>query len=429
MKMVSRTALGFALALGIASGAMVAPAVAKDKDKKEAASEQRKFKFSKKAQKALGEAQTAQQKGDNDTALAKIREAEAAAETPDDKYMANALKINVALAKQDNTLLEEGLKGSIDSGSSPPEEKLKFQRSLAALAVQRNDVQGALQVYEQMAAEHPGDADIVVGLGEMYNRAGRTSEAVATIDKAIKAKQATGQPVEEAWYKRALALAYDGKLAGQVLPASLALVQAYPSTTNWRDVLVIFRETAGLDDQANLDVMRLMYDTNSLTGERDYFEYAETADKRGLAGEAQIVIDTGTKKGALSAGKPYVKELVGIVTPKVKGDRASLPRLEKESHADKTGRMAKATGDGYLGYGENAKAVEMYRLALEKGGIDAAEVNTRIGIALARSGDKAGAEAAFNAVQGGKRGDIAKLWLAHLNSAGGTQTASTTTGN
>ncbi|WP_374593876.1 tetratricopeptide repeat protein [Sphingosinicella sp.] len=425
MKMVSRTALGFALALGIASGAMVAPAIAKEKDKKEAGPEQRKFKFSKKAQKALGEAQAAQQKGDNDTALLKIREAEALAETPDDKYMANALKINVALAKQDNAMLAEGLQGSIDSGSTTPEEKLKFQRSLAALAVQKNDVPGAIKVYEAMAAEHPNDADIVVGLGEMYNRAGRTPEAVATIDKAIKAKQAAGQPVEESWYKRALALAYDGKLANQVLPASLALVQAYPSPTNWRDVLVIFRETSGLDDQGNLDVMRLMHDTNALTGERDYFEYAETADKRGLAGEAKSVIDAGTAKGALSTSKAYVKELVNIVTPKVKSDRASLPGLEKEARADKTGRMAKATADGYLGYGENAKAAELYWLALQKGGVDAAEVNTRIGIALARSGDKAGAETAFNTVQSGKRADIAKFWLAHLNSKGGTQTAST----
>ncbi|MBB4631368.1 tetratricopeptide repeat protein [Sphingosinicella soli] len=427
MKMVSRTVLGFALALGVASGAMVAPAVAKDK--KEAAPEQRKFKFSKKAQKALGEAQTAQQAGDNDAALVKIREAESLAETADDKYMANALKINVALAKQDNALLGEGLQGSIDSGSTTPEEKLKFQRSLAALAVQRNDVPGAIKVYEQMAAENPGDADIVVGLGEMYNRAGRTPEAVATIDKAIKAKQSTGQQVEESWYKRALALAYDGKLANQVTPASLALVQAYPSTTNWRDVLVIFRETSGLDDQGNLDVMRLMLDTNSLTGERDYFEYAETADKRGLAGEAKTVIDAGTAKGALSSSKPYVKELVSIVTPKVKSDRASLPGLEKEARADKTGRLAKATADGYLGYGENAKAIELYQLALQKGGVDAPEVNTRIGIALARSGDKAGAQGAFNAIQGGKRAEIAKFWLAHLNSKGAAQTASTTTGN
>ena len=39
--------------------------------------------------------------------------------------------------------------------------------------------------------------------------------------------------------------------------------------------------------------------------------------------------------------------------------------------------------------------------------------NLRLGIALARSGDKAGATAAFNAV-GGARAPIAKLWLAWL---------------
>ena len=35
------------------------------------------------------------------------------------------------------------------------------------------------------------------------------------------------------------------------------------------------------------------------------------------------------------------------------------------------------------------------------------------------------AEAAFNSVQGGKRADIAKFWLAHLSSKGATQTAAT----
>jgi hypothetical protein len=52
----------------------------------------------------------------------------------------------------------------------------------------------------------------------------------------------------------------------------------------------------------------------------------------------------------------------------------------------------------------------MYRAALSKGGVDANEVNTRLGIALARSGDKAGAQAAFGAVTGNPRAGIAALW-------------------
>ena len=72
------------------------------------------------------------------------------------------------------------------------------------------------------------------------------------------------------------------------------------------------------------------------------------------------------------------------------------------------------TGDAYLGYGEYAKAAELYRAALTKSGVDTNLANLRLGIALARSGDKAGATAAFNAVTG-PRADIAKYWLLYLS--------------
>lgn len=429
MKTVSRLALGLALVVGIAGGALVSPALAKDKKKDAvaAAPEARKFKFSKKAQKLLLEAQTAQQAGDNDTALLKIREVEAIAETPDDHYMSNALKINVAIGKGDNVLLEEALGKSVASGQLSAEEKLKFQRNLAVLAMNRKDTPRVIQIYEQMSADNPRDGEIIVGLGEMYYRGGRTTDAVKTIARAIAVRRAAGIVVPESWYKRALALAYDGKVTAEVLPASINLVSAYPTPINWRDTLSIFRDGAKFDDQGTLDIMRLMYDTRSLTAERDYFEYAETANSRGLPGEAKRVLDEGTSKGLLSKTKPYIKELDGLVSPKVKADRASLTALEKESRASAGGKLSKATADGYLGYGENVKAAELYRLALQKGGIDVAEVNTRLGIALARSGDKAGAEAAFGAVTG-KRAELAKLWIAHLNQASATAAVTATTG-
>ncbi len=71
---------------------------------------------------------------------------------------------------------------------------------------------------------------------------------------------------------------------------------------------------------------------------------------------------------------------------------------------------AASTADVYLGQGTYAKAAELYRTALTKGGVNADEVNTRLGIALARSGDKAGAQTAFAAVQGTPRAGIAALW-------------------
>jgi predicted Zn-dependent protease len=72
--------------------------------------------------------------------------------------------------------------------------------------------------------------------------------------------------------------------------------------------------------------------------------------------------------------------------------------------------------DRFYGLGDYAKAAEMYRAAKAKGA-DANLVNLRTGIALAASGDKAGAVAALNSV-GGARAGVAKYWLLYLQNKG-----------
>lgn len=406
MKKFSSIALGAALVFGAVGGATIAePAFAQ---------KQKAPKLSKPVQSALAQAQKLQQAGDIPGAIAQIQAADAAKSTADDAYMVNAVKINVALAAKDNALLEQAIEGALASGKVPAEEQPKFIRNLGALAVQRNDYAKATQQFERLAQLTPNDSETIVQLAELYQRTKQTPKAVATLRQAIEAKKASGQPVPEAWYKRQLAIAYDAKLAADLPAASAALVAAYPTPTNWRDSIIIFREVAKLDSQADLDAMRLMRAANALTGERDFVEYAESASQRGLPGEAVAVLDEGVAKGALSTSKPYVKELRGLTGPKVAADKASLASLERDAKGKGTGKTAMATADGYLSYGNWAKAAELYQLALQKGGVDAATANTRLGIALARAGRKAEAEAAFKAVQGGTRAQLAQYWLVWL---------------
>ena len=87
-----------------------------------------------------------------------------------------------------------------------------------------------------------------------------------------------------------------------------------------------------------------------------------------------------------------------MANAKVAGDQASLAAAERQAGASANGRVAMATADAYLGYGQDAKAVTLYRTALTKGGVDVDTVNTRMGIALLRSGDKVGARTAFTSV-------------------------------
>ena len=125
------------------------------------------------------------------------------------------------------------------------------------------------------------------------------------------------------------------------------------------------------------------------------------------------MLEEGFAAKAIDRTRPIFRDVLAAASAKTAADRASLPSLERAALASPAAKQAMVTGDAYLGYGEWAKAAELYRAALTKSGVDAGLANFRLGIALARSGDKAGATAALNAVTG-NRADIAKYWLLYL---------------
>lgn len=368
------------------------------------------LKLSKQVQSLAAQAQKAQAENNWQGAVDLLRQADAVAnKNADDVYIINMLTLNSAINLKDNALIEKSLEGALSSGKLSAEEQVKFRRNLGAMALQRQDYGKAASEFETLLAMNPNDTQLLVEIAELQRRQGQNQKAVATLQQAITTQEKTSKP-DESWYRRALAIAYDSKLPAETLSTSEALLKAYPNATNWRDALIIYRDSSKLDDQGNLDVLRLLRANSALTGERDYAEYAETAALRGFPGEAKAVLDEGVAKGALKAGTPFVKELLASVNPKVASDKASLPGLEKEARAAANGRMALATADAQLGYGNWAKAAELYKLALEKGGVDTNVVNTRLGFALANTGDKAGAKAALANVTAPPRGQLARFY-------------------
>ena len=152
----------------------------------------------------------------------------------------------------------------------------------------------------------------------------------------------------------------------------------------------------------------------ALAGGRDFQEYAQLASDRGLPGEAKALIEEGMSSGALGRDIRPINELLAVSAQKVPGDLASLAASEKQASSAASGKTAASTADAYLGYGQDAKAAALYRIALQKGQVDADAVNTRLGIALARQGMKAEAKQAFGLVTG-SRSEIAKFWVTWLD--------------
>ena len=415
MKMHSRTLLGTGLAIGVAT-----PVLAKEKPAA-AAEDTSKLdakNISKPVRTALIAIETTQKAGDNAGVLTQVRAAEAAGNlnATDTFYLANQ-KLAAAQTLKDNAALEEALKTMVDSPFLPAAEKPKFLRNLASLAQQRRDYVGATKYSEQIVALAPNDPDSVLNLAILYSDQNQTALAIQTFDKAIAAKAATGQPAPESWYRKRLALAFDKKMAAETATGAAALIAAYPTPENWNLALNITRDGAATDDQFSLDAFRLMRAAKAIGPEREYQEYANIAIEKGLPGEAKAVLDEGTAAKKL-AGKPFEKELYAAANKSIPADKAGLAGLERDAPKSPNGKAALGTGDAFYSYGNYAKAADMYRLALTKGGgVDANTANLRLGASLAMAGDKAGATTAFQAVTSGPRAQLAKYWMAYLAKA------------
>jgi hypothetical protein len=252
-------------------------------------------------------------------------------------------------------------------------------------------------------------------LAEANFKSNNIPAGLALVEKAIAASTSAGTKPPESWYARASSVAYKAKLNSESAKWTREQVRAYPTKDNWRSALVVYRDSAQRDGNLNLDIFRLMRLTKSLAGERDYYEFASLATERGLPGEAKSIIDEGLATSAVPTASRALNELRGMASAKIAGDQASLAATEKQAAASANGRVASATGDAYLAYGQDAKAIALYKTALTKGGVDVDAVNTRMGIAMTRSGDKAGARAAFSSVKGPARADIAAFWLLWLD--------------
>jgi hypothetical protein len=193
--------------------------------------------------------------------------------------------------------------------------------------------------------------------------------------------------------------------------------QAEPSGQNLRTLVRLFqRANPNISNRENLDVLRLLSVSGGLVIAADYTEYAEMASKTGIYGEVKTAIDAGRSKGVLSATQGA--DVYQTAVPKIAGDKSTLGAAEADAQKAANGKIAAATGDAYLGYGDYAKAAAMFELAKQKGGVEADEINSRLGIAKVLGGDNAGAKAAFEAVQAGSRKQVAGLWLAYLGTKG-----------
>ena len=410
-----------AVLLAGSAGAMIAqPAAAAKKDEKAQAGPA--LKLSNEVRGPAAQAQTALQAKDVATATPLVAAVEAAAKTDDERYIAAALRLNLEAIRLDSGGSSDSLVAPLDAlianPKTPQADKARYVYQRGVIEANKKDNAGAATYFEQARSLGYNDPNLPLQIVKLKMDGGDVAGGSAELAKMVDAQTAAGQKPSEDIYRYAIAKTNQKKMGAETVAWIRRYLAAYPTMKNWRDMVVFWgiqpQSVATLDKAQKVDMYRLLRTGKALADQYDYEIYAQWAFDMGLPWETKTLVNEGKAAGKIPAGSANATGLLTAANTSINNE-GSLATLETRSKAAANGKLAASTGDAYLGSDQYAKAIDLYRVALQKGGVDADAVNTRLGIALARSGDKEGARTAFQQVKGQPRADIAAWWIDFLD--------------
>jgi hypothetical protein len=360
---------------------------------------------------------TAIQAQDWAAATAALPAAQAGVQTPAGRYVVGQLMLEIGRGQPNDALQRQAVEAMIASGGAPADVLPQLLAAQAGFALQANNYAAAEAPLTRLLELTPNDTARITQLAQVKIRLNKRQEAFDLYRRVLQMSETGGQHAPEALYRQTLAIAYEGRMVAPALELSRTLITHYPTAENWRTALGVYRELSAQEGGAELDLGRLMRAAGALVSERDYYVYAEAANRAGLPGETKAVIEEGLGRNVFQSAAPQARQMLASAAGQVAEDRASLARARTQALAGADGRAARRTADALYGYGQYAEAAELYRAALQKGGEDAGMVNLRLGSSLAQGGQRAEAEAALRAVTGA-RAELAQLWLLWLSRRG-----------
>jgi tetratricopeptide (TPR) repeat protein len=407
----ARAALAVALAGGIA---VAAPTAAVAKDKKETA----KTEGNSQAFAAAYEPfQTIINNPAGDLAAAKamVPTVSAAVQNDADKLTLGKALISVGGKLKDTALQKQGIELALASGRTDPAQVGLFHFFLGQAAYEAKNYPEARAQYQAAMQAGYTENDPRPAIAETYFGSNQPAEGLKYLSDMIKQEQAAGRKPSLNWLMRGLQVAYQAKLAPQATEYATMLVQNDPSQKSWLAALQVVRAVNPFDTQTQLDMLRLMRATGTLTQHAEYVEYVQAADARRMAGEVLAVLEEGVKAGALTTSDPLYTEAKATATTRVALDRKDAPALAADAKTAPTGVTAQGAGDAFFSLGDYGQAAAMYQLALDKGVKDRDMILTRLGIAQFNQGQADQARAALKQV-GGARATVARMWLVYIDS-------------
>ncbi|ANU08032.1 hypothetical protein [Paraurantiacibacter namhicola] len=400
---------GIAMAMALASGAVVATAVTPVEAHAQEYSKKFKEAYGAAAEMTTGE--TPNWEGVR-TALPALL---ALITNEDERFAVGQLSLQAGNALSDRALQRQGLELSLESGKVPAERLGLFNWFAGNLAYQDNEFAMARTYFQAASAAGYTENDPTGLIAESYFKENDISGGLNFLKGAATTRMAEGLPVDEAWLLRGLKLSYENELPDQALDFATMLISQNPTEQNWLYGVQVVNATNSFEPQAQLDLLRLQRKTGALKERYEYVEYVESADPRKMGGEVMAVLDEGVAAGIISTGDTVYTDNYNLAKTRSAADAREVAGLVAEARSSSTGVTAQGVGDTFYSLGSYAEAEDMYNVALEKGVRDRQMVVTRLGIAQAMQGKLDLARSTFAEIAG-PRVPIARLWMAWIDS-------------
>jgi tetratricopeptide (TPR) repeat protein len=343
-----------------------------------------------------------------DQALAKIREADAAAgKTAFDQYKINEMLWYVYLQQGRNADAAKVLEGQIASGQMPAGEKVQRTKTLAQLYARAGNFGKAASTAQQYLKSVPGDKDMQLLVANAFFQQKDYKGAITAAERVMKGG---GTPSQDL-LQLVLRSNYELNDSAGTARALEQLLKYYPSEDTWVRVLDGYLKVTKHDDEL-MALYRLAEDVGALQEPRQYVDMTQALVIGGFGQEAERIMKKGIDAG-LFQGEELNRARRTLEAAKRRADqeRAMLPKAAAQLAAARTGDEMEKIGELYFSAGDYTQAISTLQKAIAKGGVqDLDRANMLLGIAMKRKGDKAGAQKAFDAIKDPKFAEVAKLW-------------------
>jgi len=195
--------------------------------------------------------------------------------------------------------------------------------------------------------------------------------------------------------------------------AMTSLVQNYPSTAYWTQLLDIEQANPAFSDRLELDFFRLKLATSVAATEAEYMDMTQAALQAGQPNEAAKIIDAGYASKILGSGPDADRQtrLKALVVQRQAAATASAARQTQQATQAQDQPTLFEIGFNDVDAG-NPTGLTLMANAIRSGKLtQPGQAELELGIAYREAGQEANAKAMWNVVQGGDgAAELGKLW-------------------